>query len=182
MTSPEATNSSTPDPTRRHVQRRHDEAVPVPRQLPVHDAARVPQRRATGRRRRDGVHDGDAAPVHGPPREGAALVWANCELENVPTIDTRRPGDVWDEGRCMGGAGPHDMAAYSPGPMPGEHAQRPCCVGREFRSLHQSRPVTRGAEKWTMTMWMHQRFTDESRQFADVFGYDGFPGQSASDT
>ena len=48
-----------------------------------------------------------------PPREGAALVWANCELENVPTIDTRRPGDVWDEGRCMGGAGPHDMAAYS---------------------------------------------------------------------
>jgi hypothetical protein len=32
-----------------------------------------------------------------------------------------------------------------------------------------------------MTMWMHQRFTDESRQFADVFGYDGFPGQSASD-
>jgi hypothetical protein len=44
-----------------------------------------------------------------PPREGAALVWANCELENVPTIDTRRPGDVWDEGRCMGGAGPHDM-------------------------------------------------------------------------
>ena len=32
-----------------------------------------------------------------PPREGAALVWANCELENVPTIDTRRPGDVWDE-------------------------------------------------------------------------------------
>jgi len=116
-----------------------------------------------------------------PPREGAALVWANCELENVPTIDTRRPGDVWDEGRCMGGAGPHDMAAYSPGPMPGEHAQRPCCVGREFRSLHQSRPVSRGAEKWTMTMWMHQRFTDESRQFADVFGYDGFPGQSASD-
>jgi hypothetical protein len=60
-----------------------------------------------------------------PPREGAALVWANCELEDVPTIDTRRPGDVWDEGRCMGGAGPHDMAAYSPGPMPGEHAQRP---------------------------------------------------------
>ena len=81
----------------------------------------------------------------------------------------------------MGGAGPHDMAAYSLGPMPGERVQRPCCIGREFRSLHQSRPVTRGAEKWTMTMWMHQRFTDESRQFADVFGYDGFPGQSASD-
>ena len=38
-------------------------------------------------------------------------------------------------------------------------------------SLHQSRPVRVGHEKWTMTMWMHQRFTSESQVYADELGY-----------
>jgi hypothetical protein len=104
------------------------------------------------------------------PREGAALVWANCELENAEVVDTRR-GEAWDEGKCMGGGGRHGGTAYSPEPMPGEHTQWPCCVTREIRSLHQSRPVDRGHEKWTMTMWMHQRFTAGSTIFADLLGY-----------
>ena len=75
------------------------------------------------------------------------------------------------EGRCMGGAGPHGEVATWPGAMIGERTQWPCCVGRTRASLHQSRPVRVGHEKWTMTMWMHQRFTSESQVYAEELGY-----------
>ena len=71
----------------------------------------------------------------------------------------------------MGGAGPHGEVATSPGPLTGETTQWPCCARRTRASLHQSRPVRVGHEKWTMTMWMHQRFTSESQVYADELGY-----------
>ena len=124
-------------------------------------------------------------PIRVVPAEGAALIWGNCELEDVAPVDTRvlrgRAGGggggsgggarAWDEGRCMGGAGPHGEVATSPGPLTGETVQWPCCVRRTRASLHQSRPVRVGHEKWTMTMWMHQRFTSESQTYADELGY-----------
>jgi len=110
------------------------------------------------------------------------LIWGNCELEDVAPVEIGSGvkvnpnaggggGPKLDEGRCMGGAGPHGEVANTPGPMPGERTQWPCCVDRTRASLHQSRPVRVGHEKWTMTMWMHQRFTSESQVYADELGY-----------
>ena len=90
------------------------------------------------------------------------MIWGNCELEDVAPVDVGSGikvnpsaggggGPKWDEGRCMGGAGPHGEVANTPGPMPGERTQWPCCVDRTRASLHQSRPVRAGHEKWTMT-------------------------------
>lgn len=121
-------------------------------------------------------------PVRVKAAEGAALIWGNCELEDVAPVDVGSGfkvnpsaggggGPKWDEGRCMGGAGPHGEVANSPGAMPGERTQWPCCVDRTRASLHQSRPVRKGHEKWTMTMWMHQRFTSESQVYAEELGY-----------
>lgn len=122
-------------------------------------------------------------PIRVVPAEGAALIWGNCELEDVAPVDlgfglglgggggSGRGARAWDEGRCMGGAGPHGEVATSPGPLTGETTQWPCCARRTRASLHQSRPVRVGHEKWTMTMWMHQRFTSESQTYADELGY-----------
>ena len=90
------------------------------------------------------------------PRKGTAIVWANCELQDVPAVDTRRDG-AWDEqrGACRAGR-VVDAPAIFLGQQAGEHVQRPCCVGRDARSLHQGRPVGPGGAKWTLSIFMHQ--------------------------
>ena len=48
------------------------------------------------------------------PREGAAVIWSNCILEETAAVDTRWSplgAAGWDEGRCQGGAGPHGTVA-----------------------------------------------------------------------
>ena len=34
------------------------------------------------------------------------------------------------------------------------------------------RPVKRGHEKWTLTVWMRQRFTSYGSTYAQQYGYD----------
>ena len=55
--------------------------------------------------------------------------------------------------------------------MPGETVQQPCCVARDYNSIHQSRPVAKGHEKWTLTIWMRQRFTTFSQRYGKIYGY-----------
>jgi len=96
------------------------------------------------------------------PREGAAVIWSNCLLEDKAAVDDPEP---WDQGKCQGGGGPHGAVANHPQPMKGEHVQYPCCVARDEKSIHQSRAVRYGHEKWTMTIWMRQRFTDHAETY-----------------
>ena len=98
------------------------------------------------------------------PREGAAVIWSNCLLEGKAAVDDP---EHWDEGKCQGGAGPHGAVANQPQPMEGEHVQQPCCVARDEKSIHQSRAVRSGHQKWTMTIWMRQRFTEYAETYRD---------------
>mmetsp|Transcript_17211 Transcript_17211/g.42541 ORF Transcript_17211/g.42541 Transcript_17211/m.42541 type:complete len:195 (-) Transcript_17211:29-613(-) len=106
-------------------------------------------------------------PVMIRPREGAAVVWSNCVLEDRSTADTWEPG----YNRCRAGAGPHGEVARRQKPVAGERVQQPCCVARDWHSIHQSRPVPPGHEKWTMTIWMRQRFTTHGTEFGEMYGY-----------
>ena len=100
-------------------------------------------------------------PVIVKPRCGVAVIWSNCMLEDKETVDTRLPrAPMWDQGRCMAGAGPHGAIADRPEKQDEEHVQLPCCIARDYNSIHQSRSVEQGSEKWTMTIWMRQRFTE----------------------
>ena len=98
------------------------------------------------------------------PRKGTALIWSDCTLQDVPAIDTREPGAKWDtsRGTCKAGGGDEGLQATLTEPQKGEYVQFPCCVGRDEQSLHQSRPVMQEnlESKWTMTIWMHQRFAE----------------------
>lgn len=97
------------------------------------------------------------------PRKGTAIIWSNCNLQpNTPSTNTSDPEAAdWDElrGECKGGAGPSGTIATQVGPELDEIIQHPCCIARDEQSLHQSRPVLHGSSKWTVTLWMHQRFT-----------------------
>jgi len=96
------------------------------------------------------------------PREGAAVIWSNCLLEDKAAVDDPEP---WDQGKCQGGAGSHGAVANHPQPMEGERVQQPCCVARDEKSIHQSHAVRYGHEKWTMTIWMRQRFTEYAETY-----------------
>ena len=124
----------------------------------------------------DTLHGGETefmlaqpGPILVRPREGAAVVWSNCVLEPEPRGSWEEPG------RCRAGGGSHAAQAWSDEPFPGEAEQppRPCCVKRDWHSVHQSRPVGAGGEKRTMTLWMRQRFTDNARADAGLLGYGG---------
>jgi hypothetical protein len=96
------------------------------------------------------------------PREGAAVIWSNCLLEDKAAVDDPEP---WDGSKCKGGGGDHGVRAYHSQAMKGEHVQQPCCVARDENSIHQSRAVRYGHEKWTMSIWMRQRFTDHAETY-----------------
>lgn len=72
------------------------------------------------------------------PREGAALVWANCELENAEVVDTRR-GEAWDEGKCMGGGGMQYGTAYSPEPCVSIRSGRAASRGKFAACISRGR-------------------------------------------
>ena len=114
------------------------------------------------------------------PRKGTAIVWANCEVQDVPAVDTRSEG-AWDErrGACRAGRVTGAPAIFL-GQQAGEHVQRPCCVGRDARSLHQGRPVGPGGAKWTLSIFMHQ--VRRTRTMAPARGRRSLPrgGRSAA--
>ena len=94
------------------------------------------------------------------PRKGTALIFSDCVLQDVPAVDTREAGNRWEDNRgdCRAGWINGQMSTLVE-QQEGEHVQRPCCVGRDTRSIHQGRPVLRGSTKTTLTIWLHQRFT-----------------------
>ena len=65
----------------------------------------------------------------------------------------------------------HGAVGRKKEPLPGETVQQPCCVARDYNSIHQSRSVARGHEKWTLTIWMRQRFTTYSNRYGQIYGY-----------
>ena len=96
------------------------------------------------------------------PRKGTALIWSDCTLQDVPATDTREPGAKWDtsRGKCKAGGEDDGTEATFTEPQIGEYVQYPCCIGRDEQSIHQSRPIVNDSLKWTVTIWMHQRFVD----------------------
>ena len=116
-------------------------------------------------------------PVIIKPRAGVAVIWSNCVLEDRPASDAWEP--AYD--RCRGGAGPHGYVGDQVRPKAGERVQQPCCVARDYNSIHQSRPVARGSTKWTMTIWIRQRFTLYADTYADTYGYRSADGGRGDD-
>jgi hypothetical protein len=66
-------------------------------------------------------------------------VRSNCILEDRAAADTWEP----DYDRCRAGAGPHGLVGRRREAVAGERTQQPCCVARDYNSIHQSRPVAK---------------------------------------